>query len=66
MIGLFNFLRVRRDVICNISVALCGGSYVGGVMFNVLGAGSNTQNAFVGLALMVFFLIFALIAKGGK
>lgn len=66
MKSLFKFLVVRRVVSSNVCVALCGGSFIGGVLFNTLGTGGNLRNAVIGGGLAVFFWALALIFKGGE
>jgi hypothetical protein len=58
--------KERRDVASNLFVAAFGASLVGGVMFNTLGMGENTNNAVTGGILAFVFGISALLAKGGK
>ncbi|MCL2843847.1 MAG: hypothetical protein FWE23_00095 [Chitinivibrionia bacterium] len=60
------FTKDKRDVLSNLCVASFGASLVGGVMFNTLGIGENTDNAIVGGILAVFSGIMAFLVKGGK
>ncbi|MCL2845726.1 MAG: hypothetical protein FWE23_09825 [Chitinivibrionia bacterium] len=66
MKGLFYFLKERRDVASSICVASAGGSFIGGLLFNTLGAGDSLENAVIGFCLYVFFIILSILLKGGK
>ncbi|MCL2845125.1 MAG: hypothetical protein FWE23_06710 [Chitinivibrionia bacterium] len=50
---------------CNV---MLGGAFIGGVVFNTLGAGQDFRNACIGFALMLIFLLLGcfLKLKGGK
>ncbi|MCL2844648.1 MAG: hypothetical protein FWE23_04255 [Chitinivibrionia bacterium] len=56
----------RREHLAAWFNVLSGGAFVGGVMFNVLGAGQDLYLAGVGLALVLFFFLLGFILKGGE
>lgn len=62
----FRFIEARREYLSGYCAALSAGSYIGGVMFNILGAGENLEFAAYGFGLMLVFLTIGLILKGGK
>ena len=58
--------KERKDFTAAWVLALSAGSYVGGVMFNILGAGESDRNAIIGFALVVLLYVVGVLLKGGK